>query len=97
MEKNLPRMTIFDVGQCESPRDLKQGLFSKNPFLEPLNAEGKVLEVLIFKKFNDAVNVVIKCDPVIREAIIKNRSRLLLGMKSCRVSDSFQLPENMLS
>ena len=89
MEKNLPRMTIFDVGRYESPEDLKQGLFSKNPFLEQLVAEGNVFEVLFFKKFNDAVNVVIKCDPVIRETIIKNRSRLFLEMKSCRVSDSF--------
>ena len=51
--------------------------------------DGKVFDVLFFKNYNDGVNVVIKCDPAIRESILKNRSRLFIGMKSCRVSDSF--------
>ena len=89
MQKNLPRMTIFDIGKWESADALKQGLFSKNYFLKSLVDDGKVFDVLFFKNYNDSVNVVIKCDPAIRESILKNRSRVFIGMKSCRVSDSF--------
>ena len=89
MQKNLPRMTIFDIGKWDSADVLKEGLFSKNSFLKAMVDDGKVFDVLFFKNYNDGVNVVIKCDPAIRESILKNRSRLFIGMKSCRVSDSF--------
>ena len=89
MQKNIPRMTIFDIGKWDSADALKEGLFSKNSFLKSLVNDGKIFEVLFFKNYNDGVNVVIKCDPAIRESILNNRSRVFIGMKSCRVSDSF--------
>ena len=89
MERNLPRMTIFDVGKFDTPDELKSALFSKNPFLKSLVDKNKVFEVLFFKTWSDTTNVTIKCDPEVRDSILKNRSKLFIGLKSCRVTDSF--------
>ena len=67
MQKNIPRITIFDIGKWETADALKQGLFSKNYFLKSLVDDGKVFDVLFFTNYNDSVNVVVKCDPAIRE------------------------------
>ena len=89
MERNLPRMTIFDIGKFETTDELKATLFSKNPYLQSLVNNDKVFEILFFKTWNDTTNVTIKCDPEVREGILKNRSKVFIGLKSCRVSDSF--------
>ena len=95
MEKNLPKMTILAV-ESEADADFtsaaaafREDILCRNPFLKTLHDTGKVFSVLFMRKNNGLVNFTVKLDPEIRHAILKNSSKVFVGLKSCRVIDSF--------
>ena len=89
MEKNFPRMTVYDVGDFDSNDDLLESILCKNSSIKALVDDNKAFKILFFKKWNGNTNVVIKVDPAIRDIILANRSKVFIGLKCCHVSDSF--------
>ena len=89
MVKNLPKLTVLDVGEIENGEDMKTSILSKNVAIKNLVDQNKHFEILFVKKWNDSTNIVLKVDPEIRLAILTNKSRLYVGLKSCHVIDSF--------
>ena len=89
MEKNFPRMTVYDVGDFDSNDDLLESILCKNSSIKALVDDNKAFKILFFKKWNGNTNVVIKVDPAIRDIILANRSKIFIGLKCCHVSDSF--------
>ena len=89
MEKNLPRMTVYDVGDFESNEALLESILCKNSSIKALIDDNKAFQILFFKKWKGNTNVVIKVDPAIRDIILANRSKVFIGLKCCHVSDSF--------
>ena len=89
MQKNLPRMTMLDVGEVESKEELKDVIMEKNPHISSLINNSKSFEILFLKKFNGVTNAVLKVDPEIRELIKKDNSRVFVQLKNCKVIDSY--------
>ena len=89
MQKNLPKLTIFDIGEFDTADDLKTSIISKNPRIKELVDNCKTFDVLFFKKLTNSVSVVVKVDPEIRQCVLQNKSKMYVGLKSCNVSDSF--------
>ena len=87
--KNLPTLTIFDIGDFDSNDELKDNILSKNPVIKGMVDNDKIFSVLFIKKSRDSKSAVVRVDPEIREFVLKNKSKMYVGLKSCNVADSF--------
>ena len=89
MEKSLPKNTIIAADDIESTEEIIEDIKRKNPYINSLVEADKVFQVLFMRNVNGLTNITIKVDPAIRNAILRNNSKIFIGLKRCHVTDSF--------
>ena len=88
-KKMLPKMTVPDISLFLADEDIVPSILRKNPNIKQLVNSGHTLSLIFTRSKAHGKTAVLKMAPEIRSEIIRNGSRIYVGLSQCRAYDRF--------
>ena len=92
VKKLIPKIIICNVHKEETKGSIIKTIFDSNQYLQPIEDVENKIELLFTKPAaGGTIHYVLKCDPLIREAIHKNQDKIKLEWGVYHVRDRYHV------